>query len=71
MHTIPFESDHKAVLFQIELEDQEILLKENETDIRLNYNKADWKIFQSELTECWLLDIPADRNLIINEIDRR
>ncbi|KAL6257923.1 hypothetical protein P5V15_011522 [Pogonomyrmex californicus] len=66
--TLPFDSDHKALIFNASIDDGEIDLVNINVNSNLNYNRANWKKFQKILNNV-KLEIPNNRNLINSEID--
>ncbi|XP_018400714.1 PREDICTED: uncharacterized protein LOC108778109, partial [Cyphomyrmex costatus] len=67
---IPYDSDHNALLYNVEIESEdEFLLDANNPIRKFNYKKANWEKFNSHLEQNFNIVIPNDRNLNINEIN--
>lgn len=71
IRVIPYDSDHKALLFTIELEmDDNLLYEKPVPQNRLTFNKTYWEKFHNDLEkQNDSQEIPANRNLTKNEID--
>lgn len=68
---VPYDSDHCAISFEMSLEDDDRLLPANTTNnIKLNYRTANWNKFKETLANEHLPDIPSNRNLSLEEIDK-
>lgn len=68
INTISFDSDHKALSFRFEIENNELEISSTSKEQKFNYNKADWKKFQNTLTQK-INEIPNNRNLSLEEIN--
>ena len=70
LKSFKYDSDHRIVSIKISLKTREHFeIDENNPDIKCNYNKADWPKFKAHLNNN-NIDIPNDRDLTINEIDK-
>lgn len=64
----PYDSDHKAILLKIKIENlDEFLFTPSQTK-NYNFNKTNWEKFKKNLEKIQL-NIPSNKNLLNNEID--
>lgn len=68
LETIPYDSDHNGIEFNISL-NRVIILETQKNPIRLNWPKTNWNKFTRFMKKNVTLTLPSNRNLSIEEID--
>lgn len=69
LSTLPYDSDRKAILIEIDLEDTAWTARQDNNINTCLYKKTNWKKFTKHLNDNYKIDIPNDRNLSTAEID--
>lgn len=70
INNIPIDSDHDAIITNITTSDMNLPVNDARNERNLDWKKADWNHFKEILKNKTQINIPHDRNLNLDEIEK-